>query len=178
MAHHERARRRRGALRRRGDERGAAIVEFALVVPILLSFLFGVAEFGVAFDAHSATRHGTREGARAGVVADFGGVSTCPLVGVAAGTPTAELICLTKDRIGLNESQTRVMVAFDGANEQGGTLLLCTQYPVTSVTRLFAAVLDGQTLRTEVSMRIEEVDEDLVAAAETPLPGRDWSWCG
>jgi hypothetical protein len=164
--------------RRGRDERGAAIVEFALVVPLLLSMLFGIAEFGVAFNDLNSARSGTREGARAGVVAEFGGSSACTLVGVAPGTPAAELICLTKDRIALDETDTRVMVAFDGENAPGGTLYVCSQHALESVTGLFSLVLDGRTLRTEVAMRIEEADPDLVPTAETALPGRDWSWCG
>jgi hypothetical protein len=166
---------RRGRAR---DERGAAIVEFALVVPLLLSMLFGIAEFGLGFSHLNSARSGTREGARAGVVAEFGGSSACTLVGVAPGTPAAELICLTKDRIGLDQSDTRVMVAFEGENAPGSTLYVCSQHPLESVTGLFSLVLDGRTLRTEVAMRIEEADPELLATAETALPGRDWSWCG
>ncbi len=35
--------------RRMRSERGAAVVEFALVVPILIALVFGIAEFGRAY---------------------------------------------------------------------------------------------------------------------------------
>ena len=49
-------------------QRGAAIVEFALVLPLLLLFLAGVIEFGRAFYTWSLMSEAIREGARAGIV--------------------------------------------------------------------------------------------------------------
>lgn len=49
--------------RRRRDE-GAALVEFALVAPVLFLILFGIIEFGWAFSQVLDIRHGAREGAR------------------------------------------------------------------------------------------------------------------
>ena len=45
-------------------ERGAAAVEFALVVPLLLVLLFGIIEFGKTMHAQSTLSAATREGAR------------------------------------------------------------------------------------------------------------------
>lgn len=47
----------------RRDE-GAAIVEFALLLPILLSILFGIIDFGRALNAQIALQHAVHEGAR------------------------------------------------------------------------------------------------------------------
>ncbi len=38
-------------MQRRRDERGAAVVEFALILPILVLFVFGIIEFGQAYSA-------------------------------------------------------------------------------------------------------------------------------
>ena len=46
------------------SERGAAIVEFALVVPILLALVMGIAEFGRAFFIHATMAGAAREGVR------------------------------------------------------------------------------------------------------------------
>ncbi len=53
-------------LRRRGwgSERGAAAVEFALVLPILVLILFGVIEFGGVYNAQLMVTGAAREGAR------------------------------------------------------------------------------------------------------------------
>jgi Flp pilus assembly protein TadG len=54
-----------GTVRRRGDERGAALVEFALVLPVLILFVFGIVEFGRAYSARIQLTSAVREGARA-----------------------------------------------------------------------------------------------------------------
>jgi Flp pilus assembly protein TadG len=59
----------RAALFRRSDE-GQAVVEFALVVPVLLLLVLGVFEFGRAWSAHQAVTDAAREGARVAVIAD------------------------------------------------------------------------------------------------------------
>jgi Flp pilus assembly protein TadG len=50
------------------DERGAAVVEFALILPILVLFVFGVIEFGRAYSARIQLTAAVREGARAGAL--------------------------------------------------------------------------------------------------------------
>jgi len=49
--------------RPRGD-RGAAAVEFALVVPILLVVLFGIIDFGFAINRYAIVNNAAREGVR------------------------------------------------------------------------------------------------------------------
>ncbi|MFI7580519.1 TadE/TadG family type IV pilus assembly protein [Kocuria kalidii] len=46
------------------SERGAAAVEFALVVPVLLALLLGVIEFGHYFNVQISATHAAREAAR------------------------------------------------------------------------------------------------------------------
>lgn len=52
----------------RRDERGAALVEFAFVLPILVLFVFGIVEFGRAYSARIELTSAVREGARAGAL--------------------------------------------------------------------------------------------------------------
>ncbi len=47
------------------DERGAVVVEFALVLPLLVLFVFGIVEFGRAYNAKIELTSAVREGARA-----------------------------------------------------------------------------------------------------------------
>jgi Flp pilus assembly protein TadG len=49
-------------------QKGAEIVEFALVLPLLLLILFGIMEFGIVFFDKAIITNASREGARAGVV--------------------------------------------------------------------------------------------------------------
>jgi hypothetical protein len=59
--------RRRGAA---GDARGQALVEFALVVPILLILIIGIIEFGRAWNISQVLGHAAREGARSAALED------------------------------------------------------------------------------------------------------------
>ncbi len=50
------------------DERGAAAVEFALVLPLLLTIVFGTIEWGYYFFTREIVVNSAREGARAGTL--------------------------------------------------------------------------------------------------------------
>ncbi|MBW2187820.1 MAG: pilus assembly protein [Deltaproteobacteria bacterium] len=49
------------------NNRGAALVEFALVLPLLLLLLVGLIEFGLLFYNKQVLTNASREGARAGI---------------------------------------------------------------------------------------------------------------
>lgn len=51
--------------RRRRGERGAAAVEFALIMPIFLMLLFGIIDFGYMINRASIINNAARDGARA-----------------------------------------------------------------------------------------------------------------
>lgn len=58
-----------GHARRQRDTRGAAAVEFALIMPILLLLVFGVISYGYMLSFRQAISQGAAEGARAAAVA-------------------------------------------------------------------------------------------------------------
>jgi Flp pilus assembly protein TadG len=47
------------------DDHGAAAIELALVLPILILLLGGIVDFGFAFNAQISATHAAREGVRA-----------------------------------------------------------------------------------------------------------------
>jgi TadE-like protein len=49
-----------------GSERGAELVEFALVLPLLMVVIMGVFDFGLAFQRYEVITNAAREGARMG----------------------------------------------------------------------------------------------------------------
>ncbi|MGB0715672.1 MAG: TadE/TadG family type IV pilus assembly protein [Phycisphaerae bacterium] len=54
--------------RSRSRERGGAIVEFAVVLPLLLTVLFGIIEYGWVFSVRQTLQHAAREGCRLAVL--------------------------------------------------------------------------------------------------------------
>ena len=67
----------------RTSERGAALVEFALALPLLLVVIAGIVDFGFLFQRYEVLTNAAREGARLG---SLPGYVTCPSGG---GTATA-----------------------------------------------------------------------------------------
>ena len=55
--------------KRKSDESGAAAAELALVLPIFIILIFGIIEFGLAFNRLQGVHAAAREGARIGAVA-------------------------------------------------------------------------------------------------------------
>jgi hypothetical protein len=167
--------------KRRENERGAALVEFAIVLPLVVLLLMGIIDFGFGLSNLNSMRHGTRESVRRAVVADVGSDSTCI---IASGSPavagdTKNLVCQIKAQTGLPESKLRVKVVVPKSHVEGEPLILCTQYPLESITGMFSSLLNNKTVHAEVHMRIEKTDPDgAIANFEELKPiGGSWSWC-
>jgi Flp pilus assembly protein TadG len=56
---------------RRDDKTGASAVEFAIILPVLILFLFGIIEFSILFYDKAVITNASREGARAGIVYQY-----------------------------------------------------------------------------------------------------------
>jgi len=64
------------------SERGAAAVEFALVLPVLIMMIFGMVDMGMVVNAQAIVGNAAREGARS---ASFNGTNTASAVATATG---------------------------------------------------------------------------------------------
>ena len=77
--------------RHRADDRGATLVELALVLPILVLLVFGVVEFGRAYNAQVTLTHAAREGARVLALTRDAGAAETAAVGAATSLDPAQL---------------------------------------------------------------------------------------
>lgn len=79
-------------------ERGAAAVEFAMVLPLMLLVLAGIVDFGRAFFTEIQLTNAAREGARASIVSGTtAGAAETRMTSAAVGVPgfqaTASPVC-------------------------------------------------------------------------------------
>lgn len=83
---------------RRPKERGAAAVEFALVLIPLMLILMGTIDFGYYFFMRAIVTNAAREGARAGAIsATPGGVTTAQNYLTGVGLPSATVSTAVTD---------------------------------------------------------------------------------
>jgi Flp pilus assembly protein TadG len=138
----------------RPAERGAVIVEFALILPLLFGILFGIVDFGFNFSQTLDIRHGSREGARLAAVNYTGG---SPRDGAAQTSVIIGEICARMDG-GTGSSVELTLGAPTDvvpAGTVGGTATVSVRRPAASLSGVYAPLFDGQTMSSTVSVRIE-----------------------
>ncbi|HZV26264.1 MAG TPA: TadE/TadG family type IV pilus assembly protein [Acidothermaceae bacterium] len=133
------------------DEEGQALTEFAMVLPVLLLVLFGIIQFGIAFNNYIDVTSAAREGARTGAVSRSLGCS---------GAATAITQAADGSATNLNQAQLTVtsnLAALCSANNgsipQGGSLTVTVTYPYS--ISLLGLVVSNGSLSSSTSMRIE-----------------------
>jgi hypothetical protein len=136
------------AHRRRRDQRGATLVEFAFVLPVFILFLFAIIDFGWLFTQFLDVKQGAREGARLAIVND------CPnLSGLACSDELVEKICArTSD---LADADTKVTLR-KPPEDSGITAEVKVEYPARSLTGMMAVFMNDRTLTATVRMRREK----------------------
>lgn len=178
---------RLGRVARGRDERGAVLVEFAFVLPLLLLLLLGIIDFGNTYNDFISIRQGVREAARQASVANFGSDSACTLhIDSAPSADIQKLMCLAKTQIGMNASEVAVKVIIadklltTGAQPWavGNGLVVCAQSKLTSITGFFANLFSTKYLRSKTTIRIEQaVSTTETEGSEVAPSGGSWSWC-
>jgi Flp pilus assembly protein TadG len=158
------SRRRPAARSGQQKERGATLIEFAIIVPLLAALLFGIIEFGVIYGDQINLRHGTRDAARLAVVGNFNAVASC------SGSNAQKLACITRQRSNSNDARVRIRVPAGGGT--GNPVIVCAQVPVTPVTGIFP-FLNNRVLTSRTEMRLETT-VTLSDFEEPSYPGTTW----
>lgn len=115
---------RRGA-NRDVRQRGAAAVEFALILPLLLSMVLGIIDFGNALSQSISLQGAAREAARQGVT-------------------QGDVIASANQANGLMDI-TKLQVSFvvDTSGGAPGVMVVCLRYPQSSLSGFFSWALNG-----------------------------------
>lgn len=138
---------------RRADEAGQAIVEFALLLPVLMVISMGIVDFGLMFARYNAVNNAAREGAR---VAATGSYSDADV--------QARVVAYLNDAgltntLAVNQVE-RTTIALAAGGSSITIVRVTVGYPYEYVffgpmIRLIGGSLDSTVLIAEATMRLE-----------------------
>lgn len=151
MGHHAKA--GCAGSRRRG-QRGATLVESAIIMPLLFAVLFGMVDFGTTLSSVLDIRHGAREGARLTAVNYTGGSTS---TGSSQSSVIITEICRRMDA-GPGTTVTLTLgpgTSMVSAGSVGQDAKVNIQRPAASLTGMYGPLLNGYTLKSTVTTRIE-----------------------
>ncbi|MBS4021937.1 MAG: pilus assembly protein [Dethiobacter sp.] len=122
------------------SQQGQAIVEMALVLPIIILLLMGIFEMGRVGNAYLTVTHAARHGARYGAV---GGSNTEITDKVMQAAPTLD--------------QSKVAVTIEPLiRSAGGDITVTVAYPIELITPVLSGIVSNPVLvKSAVVMRLE-----------------------
>jgi Flp pilus assembly protein TadG len=130
--------------RRTKKDAGQALVEFAIILPILLLLLFGILQFGVIFNNYVQVTSAAREGARKAAVSRTLGT---------AGATSAARTAAKNASPGLRLSDSQITVTPSNNFAQGSDVTVTVRYPY-SINILGRIVASGN-LSSSTTTRVE-----------------------
>jgi Flp pilus assembly protein TadG len=135
-------------------QKGVAMVELAIVLPILLVLVFAICELSIALYDKAVLTNASREGARAGIVAQSPRVTDAEIKGVVENYATSHLITFGADTLvdgNINITRTGTGSAF-GDNL---TVSVNYRYDFLVLSRLINALGGNITLNATTVMKLE-----------------------
>jgi Flp pilus assembly protein TadG len=144
----------------RGRERGAAAVEFALVLPILVAILLGIVDFGLQINSQAIIANAAREGAR---TASLGGTeaeavnaaknASSSVLNISGTNPTVTVGCrmpAVAPAIG-----AACPSAYDTSKTAGGTVVVKVTYTYYWISPVILGLPGSTPILKTSEMRIE-----------------------
>jgi Flp pilus assembly protein TadG len=122
------------------NERGQALVEFALVLPILVLLLFSVIQLGMVYKNYLALTDAVRAGARKATVSRL------------AGDPNGTAVSAV-DSAAADLDASKLAVVVDSTWQQGQDVTVSASYPYE--ISLLGIVVKSGTLSTTITERVE-----------------------
>jgi Flp pilus assembly protein TadG len=134
--------------RRRSGERGQALLEFTLILPVFLFVLFAIVDFGRAYSINVTITNATREGARLGIT----------------GATSAQIVSRTQSAAASYNDPNLTVNVNNAQGPTGSDVTVTAVYQYSFLTPLAALVHllpgsgsigSGLTLNYSAVMRIE-----------------------
>ena len=147
-------------------ERGAVVVEFALIVPMLLLIVLGVFDFGYMLNRNTIVSNASRDGARTasldGSYADIcetvrselsdSGIAVPANCTATSGTTVIKIDCKKVD----NTACAATSTTYDTLAVSGATAIVTVTYTYTYITPLIGQMFGGTEVFTQTTqMRVE-----------------------
>jgi Flp pilus assembly protein TadG len=122
------------------DEKGQAMTEFAVVLPVVALVLFGILQFGIAFNNYLTLTDAVRRGARVAAVSRQ------------TGSGSSDTVTAVKQAASdLNQSQLAVTV--NSGWQPGDDVVVSATYPYA--ISLFGLVVKAGNLKSTTTERVE-----------------------
>jgi TadE-like protein len=136
----------------RKRDKGASLIEFAILMPFLLLLVLGIIEFGFFMGERNELKHGAHEGARLAAVND------------------SNLLVNTCNSLDLNSTITVTFTdGATGAIGEQGSIVLTT--PVSSLSGLgFIDSFLPATMTADASFKLEQASTNWSAASGGSCP--------
>jgi hypothetical protein len=133
------------------DDQGAALVEFALVLPLTVLILFGLIDFGFVFHGYNTLRNGVQAGARQASenTFNYSGTTSC-----GGSDPTSMMVCSVVSDIGsvfgVTPGSLQVGISITGASEHfqsgGQDVTVCASAALNSTSGLLYKTFINRTM--------------------------------
>ncbi|MBP2636730.1 MAG: TadE-like protein [Firmicutes bacterium] len=110
------------------NNRGQAIVETALILPVIVLLLFAIMEFGQIFNQYIVVTAAAREGARAAAVSD----------------DAAAQLAIVNATTSISNSGLSVAIVYpEGGREQGKSVTVTVSKPIEVNTPMIKEIIDS-----------------------------------
>jgi Flp pilus assembly protein TadG len=122
------------------NNRGQAVVEFALILPVLTLLLAGMMEFGLVINQYMVVAEAAREGARSAAV----------------GSSDATVTSVAKAAASQIDKGQLIVAISPAARTQGNSVTVTVTNPVQAITLLMNPFFPaGFTVQGVTTMRVE-----------------------
>ncbi len=135
-------------------QRGAAALEFAIVLPVLVLLLLGIVDFGVVMGAQTQISNAAREGARAGaltgVYTQAENAAKNAIASMPGATDSGTSVTIT-----CTQTSGATCSLIDSTSDTGSTIKVSIAYVHTWISPVLLGMSPTITLHADSQMRIE-----------------------
>jgi len=130
------------------DQKGAAAIEFAIILPVMVMLLFGIIEFGIILYDKAMITNASREGARAGILFHPDGIPDSYIRKVVKDYCGSHLVTFGEDSI----DDSDIPITRTGGNL---TVKVTYTYDFLVLPNFVTGIVGNMNLAAQTIMRME-----------------------